>query len=105
MKVTTAYGTVYGIETLAEAGRIIAEARAEAEHEGCPICRGGLTLTACVDAERQTLWADEARVQDGFRPAIGNAERVRIVARMDAWARFQPARIDPLADTAALFGL
>lgn len=44
MNVRTPYGTVYGIETLYEAHKILAKAKAEAEHEGCPECRGTLTL-------------------------------------------------------------
>ena len=50
MNVQTAYGTVYGIETLEEAERIIAEAEAERKHEGCPHCRGTLTLAQCRPA-------------------------------------------------------
>jgi hypothetical protein len=53
MNVQTAYGTVYGVETLAEAERIQAQADAEAAHEGCTECRGELFLDACIAARIQ----------------------------------------------------
>jgi hypothetical protein len=100
MRVHTAYGTVYGIETVEEAERIIAKARAEADHEGCPECRGVLSLDTCIDNARAELAALDAKRHPETK---FSAREVYLLACIDAYAALQPKRTDPMGDTSALF--
>jgi hypothetical protein len=104
MKAKTAYGTVYGIETLEEAERIIALSEAERKHESCPECRGELTLDACTDQARAEYDEISSRRDAGESSADMKARAIALIARIDAWARVQPPKHDPMADTMAIFG-
>lgn len=104
MTIKTHYGNVYGIETMAEAERILAMSEAELGHEGCPECRGTKTLGGCILDVRREMVSFSAKREDGRLAGNYTAREIALVARTDAWAALQPPPYDALADTATLFG-
>jgi len=106
MNIKTAYGTVYGIETIDQAQQVLAKTELEREHEGCPECRGVLSLDACIDQFIRVELAEfRDRRESGMLSGDFTAREIYLVARLDAWAAVQPQVIDPLADTGAIFGV
>ena len=105
MTTQTAYGNVYGIETLEEAQQILAKTDAERDHEGCPECLGNLSLDACADAARAELAGFDNRRAEGNLVGDFTAREISLVARLDAWAAVQVPASDPMADTATVCGL
>lgn len=104
MNVRTAYGTVYGIENIEEAQQILAKTELERDHEGCPECRGMLSLDACIANARAELRGLSIRRADEARIGNYTAREIALVARIDAWIAVQPPVADPLRDTATLLG-
>jgi len=105
MNVHTAYGTVYGIETIEEAQQILDKTNMEREHEDCPECRGMLSLQECIANTRAALDKISAQYEDANGNRIGTpytAQEIAMVARLDAWAAAQPKQHDPLLDTASI---
>jgi hypothetical protein len=105
MTVKTPYGNVYGIETLEEAERILAKTEAERNHEDCEECRGQLSLDECIAGVRTELATFSEQRENSEMKGNFTAREIALVARLDAWARFQAPVADPMADTAKLFGV
>jgi hypothetical protein len=58
-----------------------------------------------IDATRRELETFRDMRESGDLTGLFTAREIELVAIIDAWAATQPAQVDPLDDTGAIFGI